>query len=872
MAVGDGAAVRSGEDSRRRGWYWHWNELVTQYAPLLGLKGVGLLNSYTVWTDRREASPHQGYAFPSQQSEADFYGEDRAELITINKILVALDLIEIRKEMVLRTDPLGRRWRVPHNLYRVKDHPDGFTISTREALRVAALADRDKAVYRYVRRVFSPRFAAIDADNPWHQILPELRQTDLWQRLSERTASEETRASARTRAGHAARRVPSSALPVPSEEEAVVAEDEEAEVGIFTGDDGVTSDAVGNDSGTVAKRMVMGTFVAPINNGLERAVAGTNTGSLADGATFVASANGGAPTAVALTNTTYDQNDFTTTTTECRGPSSEFRNGPETDDGDLRPLIPSVDRAAESSATPPSTRSRQAPAPVTSPSALGPRNSPLATHEAFAAANDRPTTPAERNLLCGLAERFDLAALAAAELDPAAPESGWGWVSAAIYEAVEAGSAFVAPRRLREILTRWEREGYPRGDDGSAVGGRRSAERRVGGQDGSGASRRLGVPARASDRRPPTSDQRASDPQARNSALGPRNSVDLPLPHGHGSRRTWEYVVGSLATTLGRDALTDLVAGTAIVGYHDGEITLAAPDPVQADRLATTHRALIERKLAAAMRRPVRLAVVSEGRVPSPESQVTGGETSTTATTTTTPAAPGRPPRDLPRGSSITRTSDLRPPTSPFPVAECGLASDQVWAAALAEVEGGDGLSRANVDAWLRGTVLLGRGGEEVRDPRSSSAPPTSWPSAAWPSATCRPCGPPWRRWSASNCRSKSPSSGTGRDRPNPTPPAHRPPSPPQIATWQADNCLSATLVRRKMPPESVDRDRWGRVPPRFRDLRQPSADRRVRDRWLMIESSASRWLIASESPAPSRWRRRQRTDASRGEDRLGWD
>jgi hypothetical protein len=100
---------RAGEDVRRRGWFWHWNVLVTQYAPLIGLKGVGLLNSYTVWTDRREESPHRGYAFPSQQSEADFYGEDRAELITINKILVALDLIEIRKEMVVRADPQGRR-------------------------------------------------------------------------------------------------------------------------------------------------------------------------------------------------------------------------------------------------------------------------------------------------------------------------------------------------------------------------------------------------------------------------------------------------------------------------------------------------------------------------------------------------------------------------------------------------------------------------------------------------------------------------------------------------------------------------------------------------------------------------------------------
>src|SRR5699024_5995503 len=60
---------RSGEDTRKRGWYWHWNSIITQFAPIIGLKGVGLLNSYTVWTDRREDSRHRGYAFPSQQSE-----------------------------------------------------------------------------------------------------------------------------------------------------------------------------------------------------------------------------------------------------------------------------------------------------------------------------------------------------------------------------------------------------------------------------------------------------------------------------------------------------------------------------------------------------------------------------------------------------------------------------------------------------------------------------------------------------------------------------------------------------------------------------------------------------------------------------------
>ena len=80
---------------------------------------------------------------------------------------------------------------------------------------------------------------------------------------------------------------------------------------------------------------------------------------------------------------------------------------------------------------------------------------------AFEGANDRAATPAERKLLRDLAVRFEPVAEAAHEERPDVPGSGWGWVEAAVWEAVEAGSAFVAPRRLREILLRWEREGFP---------------------------------------------------------------------------------------------------------------------------------------------------------------------------------------------------------------------------------------------------------------------------------------------------------------------------------------------------------------------------------------------------------------------------
>ena len=190
IAPGTVSPTGTGQDARHRGWYWHWNTLITQYAPILGLKGVGLLNSYTVWTDRREGSPHQGYAFPAQESEARFYGEGREELITLNKVLVALDLMEIHKEMVVRQDDRGRRWRVPHNFYRVKDPKEGLVLSLPAVVRVLELAQRDRNVFRQVRHIFGPQFTPIDRTSLWHSLLPELRALPLWIELEARATRE----------------------------------------------------------------------------------------------------------------------------------------------------------------------------------------------------------------------------------------------------------------------------------------------------------------------------------------------------------------------------------------------------------------------------------------------------------------------------------------------------------------------------------------------------------------------------------------------------------------------------------------------------------------------------------------------------------
>ncbi len=491
------AGTQGGEDQRRRGWFWHWNSLVTQYAPLIGLKGVGLLNSYTVWTDRREESPHRGYAFPSQQSEADFYGEDRAELITINKILVTLDLIEIRKEMVHRTDPQGRRWKVPHNFYRVKDHDDRFTLSVGDVLKVADLAERDKTVYRYLRRVFSPRFAPIDSGNVWTRILPEVRQTAVWQRLAERAEAEETRASARTKAGHAARKGAVSA----SSGEPDIAVFPVADAGDNRASSRVDSDSVGVDNDSAG-----GTFVEPANTGSPVDVGPTNSGFSRPGAGSVEPVNGAGQTSVAPVNTTYHQERETTTT---GGEFGEF-NGPGLPPGDAPGRLAAI--------------------------------------RAFEAANDRASTPAERTLLAQIAGVAETAAVAGGR-------SGWAWVEAGIMEAVEAGSRYVAPRRVREIVLRWERDGYP--------------------QD------------------PPRS-------FADNLGPGP----DLPLPGGRSGRQAWAATLGLLARAMDRAVLEDLAAGTFIAGCAGSIVTVAAPDEAAADRWAA-HAGMVERMLSETLGRRV---------------------------------------------------------------------------------------------------------------------------------------------------------------------------------------------------------------------------------------------------------------------------
>lgn len=426
--VGDQSAEagesRSGEDTRRRGWYWNWNTMVTQFAPLIGLDGKGLLDSYIVWTDRREDSPFRGYAFPSTTSEANFYGIDRNVLGTINKILVALDLIEIKKSMVNRPDESGNDWKFPHNTYRVKDQGDDFQLTANAVRKVVKLATEDTAVYRRIKHIFGSKFKPIDPHSVWYEIIAELEETDDWQKLRTIALEDERRTSERSRKGHAARRkAAGTAKPVTT--------GDSAEAGIKAvpaGSKVATASTANKDSGndsTVATETPPKSTAAQTSKGLQTSAAQTSNASGVQTSSDAAPTSTGSPTIAQSTSTT-NYTDQTTTTTG----DKEAQNKINTTN------VQVPDSVEDFGGGPDDSRDREL------------------TLRFFDEANEKPVSVAARRVLGKIATDF-------ADLAQSVGITGWALTGMGIEEAVSSGSTFVASKRVREILNRWRRDGIP---------------------------------------------------------------------------------------------------------------------------------------------------------------------------------------------------------------------------------------------------------------------------------------------------------------------------------------------------------------------------------------------------------------------------
>lgn len=727
----ESAAATAGQDIRHRGWYWHWNTLITQYAPLLGLKGVGLLNSYTVWTDRREGSPHQGYAFPTQDAEGKFYGEGREELITLNKILVALDLIEIHKEMVLRQDDRHRRWRVPHNFYRVKDPRDGLVLNLPTVVRVLELASRDRNVFRHIRHIFGAQFAPIDRTSIWHYLLPELRQLPLWQQLAER-AERERRGGKKILAFAP----PEEGTTSDPTEETIAARGDIAPQTI-TGpaeEEGLPSDK-GTASGGDFPSRTDGVIHLDAE---EAAVAPSDADKRSmqdEGKTIIEPAR---PSFVAPGDTTYHQEgeseEETSTRTRSTNPresvSAIFEALAEREEreraGAITPAAPphpadSGDRRLPAQPLPPLPDLPEDGAvvvralDVTEPpdAAYAQQTATIADIEAaLTMANGRPPSDMEISLLVQVARECD----AAAHEQGYGPGTGLGWVLAAIWEAVNSGSQFVAPKRVAAICDRWIVEGF--GSDNRANPGAPPASYPP--------PPTWPMPSLSAEPPPEGTTTDASPPvlpETLYASAPPATAPGISATDAE-ARRLWEQVMRRLEGVLHPDALERWFVGARVTAIEHDRVIVVVPGADVALKLAS-YRGLISRRMSEALGRTVDV-VFQATRLSTPSAPATSPVQQSTQVYSSPVAETPSRSRAAPAASQPEERAEVshvetathppalagsQPPESvvlpPAPSAAraTGLTHQQIWAMALQELQ--TRMSGATFAVWIRPAELL---------------------------------------------------------------------------------------------------------------------------------------------------------------------
>ncbi len=734
----EGATATAGQDIRHRGWYWHWNTLITQYAPLLGLKGVGLLNSYTVWTDRREGSPHQGYAFPTQDAEGKFYGEGREELITLNKVLVALDLIAIHKEMVLRQDDRNRRWRVPHNFYRVKDPRDGLVLNLPAVVRVLELAERDRNVFRHIRHIFGAQFAPIDRTSIWHYLLPELRQLPLWQQLAER-AERERRGGKKILTLN-----PPEALTTNDNTTLTIAANDDiasptiaeaSEEVLLTSDKGTFPDS-GFASRTDGVARV-DAEMAPIAPDVVPSDAEIDT-ITNEGTTIIESAR---PSFVVPRDRMYyqggeseEETSTSTSSTNTRESVSSIfealaerqeleRKGAEppdvarevTERGSFLPEqpLPPVPEHPEDGAVIVRALDVTEPPPV---AAYAQQTATITDIEAaLTMANGRPPSDMEISLLVQVARDCD----PAAQGQGYGPGTGLGWVLAAIWEAVNSGSQFVAPKRVAAICDRWIIEGF-------------------------GSDNRANPNAPPAVHTPPPTwpmPTMSGEPSAP-SLTAITDSASLPVlpaigdaavPPGTAAtdaeaRRLWEQVMRRLEGVLHPDALERWFIGARVTTIERDRVIVVVPGADTALKLAS-YRGLISRRMSEALGRTVDVVFQATrlSTPPAPAANPVQQSTQVYSPPASESPSPWSWPAPTASGSfpalsaegkretespSLPEAADARARATPTPSetsasvqSSTGLTNRQIWAMALQDLQ--NRMSGATFAVWVRPAELL---------------------------------------------------------------------------------------------------------------------------------------------------------------------
>lgn len=218
----------------------------------------------------------------------------------------------------------------------------------------------------------------------------------------------------------------------------------------------------------------------------------------------------------------------------------------------------------------------------------------------FEEANSRRSTPAERRLLRTMADQFG---------GERGLAHGWRLLTAAVDDAVAAGSAYVAPRRLREILTRWAKDGVPAdyadllGETGRAPGRAAASSR----PEVSGATH-----GRHAEARPiRQAEARGAEASPREAPSGRTVAIPAELPEppsftiaecGLTNRQVWSAVLDTLRASgeISRSNIDTWLRDAAIVGRgEDGAMIVGAPHALAQRRLAGGFKAPLRRALAA---------------------------------------------------------------------------------------------------------------------------------------------------------------------------------------------------------------------------------------------------------------------------------
>jgi hypothetical protein len=323
---------------------------------------------------------------------------------------------------------------------------------------------------------------------------------------------------------------------------------------------------------------------------------------------------------------------------------------------------------------------------------------------ALTMANGRPPSDMEISLLVQVARECD----PAAQGQGYGPGTGLGWVLAAIWEAVNSGSQFVAPKRVAAICDRWIIEGF--GSDNRA---------------------NPNAPP-AAHTPPPTWPMPTMNGEPPATTI--TDSASLPILPEIGyaaippataatdaeARRLWEQVMRRLEGVLHPDALERWFISARVTAIERDRVIVVVPGADIALKLAS-YRGLISRRMSEALGRTVDVVFQATrlSTPPAPAANPVQQSTQVYSPPVSEESSPWSSPAPTASGSfpAVGAESAAAPPvsqpeekpslspTASSTHASTGLTNQQIWAMALQDLQ--TRMSGATFAVWVRPAELL---------------------------------------------------------------------------------------------------------------------------------------------------------------------